>query len=307
MTRTLRRPMFRMGGNTDQGIMSGVVPRQGYDNGELVRKAQEDKALMQKLVGQRPDRSLSDFMIDFGLNVAGATPSGSIFSTAAKAAQEPFQRFQTAKAQRGAFDQQIGLSAAQSAIAHRDKMKEMAAKYGMGGEDARKFNFQVEQYMRIYKVDRETAEKAVSDRQFYSKEGFRRPEVERNKEIEDRAMRWALEDDDNAVKYDYFVPISEAIQDAIDGKLDTPGASPDDEISGRLDRAQMFIDEDDITQGPGDTLTLDPKTEKGEKSEYTSGDYEINKIYYNPQDGNWYIFDGDKAFTRVQPYIAQEG
>ena len=30
MTRVLKRPMFRMGGNTDQGIMSGVVPRLGY-------------------------------------------------------------------------------------------------------------------------------------------------------------------------------------------------------------------------------------------------------------------------------------
>ena len=30
MTRVLKRPMFRLGGNTDQGIMSGVVPRQGY-------------------------------------------------------------------------------------------------------------------------------------------------------------------------------------------------------------------------------------------------------------------------------------
>ena len=33
MARVLRRPMFRMGGNTDQGIMSGVAPRQGYADG----------------------------------------------------------------------------------------------------------------------------------------------------------------------------------------------------------------------------------------------------------------------------------
>ena len=303
MTRVLKRPMFRLGGNTDQGIMSGVVPRQGYDNGGVSRR----KEMLMQGAGMRPDTSMANLLIDFGLNVASAPPTGSIFSTAAGAAKEPFQRYQTAKAQRGAFDQQVGLAAAEAEMSHQDKMKEMAAKYGMGGEDARKFNFQVEQFMRINNVDRATAEKAVSDRQFYSKEGFRRPEVERKKEIEDRAMRWALEDDDTGVKYDYFVPISKAIQDAIDGKLDTPGASPDDEISGRLDRAQMFIIEDDIAQGPGDTLTLDPKTEKGDKSEYTSGDYEINKVYYNPQDGNWYVFDGDKTFTRVQPYIAQEG
>ena len=120
--------MFRMGGNTDQGIMSGVVPRQGYSNGELVKKAQEDAALMKKLVGQRPDTSLSQFMIDFGLDIASRPPQGSIFSTAAASAKEPFQGYKASKANRAAFDQQIGLSAAQSAIAHRDKMKELALK-----------------------------------------------------------------------------------------------------------------------------------------------------------------------------------
>ena len=41
MTRILRRPMFRMGGNTDQGIMSGVVPRQGYKMPGLVEQLPE--------------------------------------------------------------------------------------------------------------------------------------------------------------------------------------------------------------------------------------------------------------------------
>ena len=127
MTRVLRRPMFRLGGNTDQGIMSGVAPRQGYENGELVKKAQEDAALMRRLAGQAPDRSMSNMLIDFGLNVASAEPRGSIFATAAGAAKEPFQRYQTAKAQRGAYDQQIGLAAAQSAIEQRNKVAQIAA------------------------------------------------------------------------------------------------------------------------------------------------------------------------------------
>jgi hypothetical protein len=118
--------MFRLGGNTDQGIMSGVAPRQGYDNGELVRKAEEEKALMQKLAGQRPDTSMANLLIDFGLNVASAEPRGSIFSTAADAAKEPFQRYQTAKAHRGAYDQQIGLAAARSTIEQRNKMAQIA-------------------------------------------------------------------------------------------------------------------------------------------------------------------------------------
>ena len=75
--RTLNRPMFRMGGNTDQGIMSGVVPRQGYDNGNIVEQLQQKKSIIDALAPRTPrkDRSLSNFLIDFGLDVAGATPS----------------------------------------------------------------------------------------------------------------------------------------------------------------------------------------------------------------------------------------
>ena len=130
MTRVLRRPMFRLGGNTDQGIMSGVVPRQGYGTGEMVEDY-EEKLKMLKGVAMPPDRSLSYLLIDFGLNVASATPTGSIFSTAAGAAKEPFQRYQTAQAQRAQFGTKLGLSAAESAMAHSDKMRQIAeaAKY----------------------------------------------------------------------------------------------------------------------------------------------------------------------------------
>ena len=71
--------MFRLGGNTDQGIMSGVVPRQGYSNGDLVKSAEERKKLLMGLAGQAPDRSMSNMLIDFGLNIASATPKGSIY------------------------------------------------------------------------------------------------------------------------------------------------------------------------------------------------------------------------------------
>ena len=307
--RVLRRPMFR-GGSSGEGITSGLAPRQGYDEGELVRKAQEDKALMQKLVGQRPDRSLSDFMIDFGLNIAGATPSGSIFSTAAKSAQEPFQRYQTAKAQRGAFDQQLGLSAAQSAIAHRDKMKELALKGETSGLiDAQKkarilwknrrtdanpngsFNTDTGENWTSY----EEVEAFVTEKTIKSKTGEYTPKVERNIEIQSRTD-FIVEEDD--VSPDYAGGISETIQDAIEGKFDNPDADPKDEISGRIDRNQYYIEEEDITKGSGDTYEI--------TADNVGGDYEQNKVYYNPQDGSFYVFDGDKTFQLVIPY-QQEG
>ena len=129
MTRVLKRPMFRLGGNTDQGIMSGVVPRQGYSDGKTV---EDYKRILGEAAGRRPDTSMANLLIDFGLNVASAPPTGSIFSTAAGAAKEPFQRYAAAKADRAAFDQKLGLSAATMALEH-----EQAQKLKMMGDKAK--------------------------------------------------------------------------------------------------------------------------------------------------------------------------
>ena len=108
MTRVLKRPMFRLGGPANEGITSGLAPRQGYaDPAGIVEQIQQKKSIIDALAPRTPrrDTSLSQFMIDFGLDVASATPSGSIFSTAAASAKEPFQRFKQAKQLETAYGQ----------------------------------------------------------------------------------------------------------------------------------------------------------------------------------------------------------
>ena len=78
--------MFRLGGYADQGIMSGVVPRRSYQTG--------GRGMSNAALG----------LIDFGLNLASATPSGSIFSTAAEAAKGPFANYQKRVAAQGERD-----------------------------------------------------------------------------------------------------------------------------------------------------------------------------------------------------------
>ena len=104
MNRTLRRPMFRMGGTTE-GITSGLAPRQGYANQSLVQQIQDKKSIIEALAPRQPrkDRSMSNFLIDFGLDIASRSPSGSIFSTAAAAAKDPFAKFQQAKQMQDAY------------------------------------------------------------------------------------------------------------------------------------------------------------------------------------------------------------
>ena len=95
MSRVLRRPMFRRGG--DAGITTGLE-RQKYDNGDLVEKFQRRKKLYDQFAPQRSG-ALNDFLINFGVNLAGNAPTGNIFQTAAKQAQQPFQTFQAQKFQ----------------------------------------------------------------------------------------------------------------------------------------------------------------------------------------------------------------
>jgi len=109
MNRTLRRPMFRMGGSTNEGITSGLdAPRKNYKTAgqvlpynmaDLVKQSQEQamdpavRAAYQPYFERPEGEGLSRFLINFGLNLASTPPMGKGFSglisTAAGAAKEP--------------------------------------------------------------------------------------------------------------------------------------------------------------------------------------------------------------------------
>ena len=117
MNRTLRRPMFRMGGSANEGITSGLdTPKRGlvdgpgkysqpnnpnalkldYNISQMFPTTEEmDEARKYyKPYFERPEgEGLSRFLINFGLNLASTPPMGKGFSglisTAAGAAKEP--------------------------------------------------------------------------------------------------------------------------------------------------------------------------------------------------------------------------
>jgi len=120
MNRVLRRPMFRMGGSAE-GLTSGLQPRQGLafsgvagkenpkpsaePKPSMMEKLQSHKSIVEALAPRQPrkDRSMRNFLIDFGLDIASRPASGSIFSTAAAAAKDPFAKFQQAKQMQDAY------------------------------------------------------------------------------------------------------------------------------------------------------------------------------------------------------------
>ena len=91
MNRTLKRPMFRIGGSAGTGITSGLdQPRKQYANGTPNPYA----------MGDFSSTGLPGFLTQFGLNLLGTPPQGNIFQTAATAAQEPFRNLQASQAKR---------------------------------------------------------------------------------------------------------------------------------------------------------------------------------------------------------------
>jgi hypothetical protein len=116
--------MFRKGGSAEGGITSGLqAPRQGYaqpdgpvkkfdtsqNMAEFLRNAsiQDQKMLSDQLFPEKPrpdysKRRLGDLMIDFGIDIANRTPTGSgiggAISTALASAKDPFEKFKASRA-----------------------------------------------------------------------------------------------------------------------------------------------------------------------------------------------------------------
>ena len=119
MSRILKRPMFRIGGQANDGIMSMAAPRKNYQEGsDYQKRIEELRPIFQAAAGQgrsRDDR-LSDLLISGGLNLMSARPSGNIFSTAASAFKEPTSQYLKASETEDAFQRQLNLAAATQGI-----------------------------------------------------------------------------------------------------------------------------------------------------------------------------------------------
>ena len=99
--RTLKRPMFRIGGSAGTGITTGL-PRQGYkgtdDAGDQrVKQMQSEYEFLKEQVGERPQvekypYKASDFFMGLGSNILAQPGGEPIFQPLAKASIQPLER-----------------------------------------------------------------------------------------------------------------------------------------------------------------------------------------------------------------------
>jgi hypothetical protein len=98
MRRTLNRPMFRRGGEVStpkRGLVDGPGSYAGFK--DTLPTAQDIEDYRANQPEAAPDRSTSDFLINFGLDLISRSPTGNIFQTAATSAKEPFKAMQAAR------------------------------------------------------------------------------------------------------------------------------------------------------------------------------------------------------------------
>ena len=88
--RTLRRPMFRKGGEVGGGIMTGVM-RENYDNGTPRPSERITKVLEQ--FSEPAFDPVSQLLIQGGLNTMSQTGGGGLLGNVAKAFQAPTGQF----------------------------------------------------------------------------------------------------------------------------------------------------------------------------------------------------------------------
>ena len=154
MNRTLRRPMFRMGGNAE-GITSGLdtpklnASRENFFKGGDDMESRYNRAMDFIKSKQTPRRSdLNDFLINYGLDLVSRPRSGNIFSQVATSAREPFAQFQASKAATRRSDDQLS-QALIGDIMEQMSEEEVARIKSKGDQDDFMFERQQEAYTKL--------------------------------------------------------------------------------------------------------------------------------------------------------------
>ena len=126
MSRILKRPMFRSGGSSNEGIMHGLVDRRGYAEGSARKTADEVYDLMKEMVPAPKAR----FPIgQMGLNLISGEHAGEGFlQNVAGSARDPYAKWTQADDEKRAYDRQLRMMAAKTGIEQQMIMKQIAAK-----------------------------------------------------------------------------------------------------------------------------------------------------------------------------------
>ena len=119
MSRILKRPMFRTGGSTNEGIMHGLVNRQGYKHGSIdEERLGTDVSAIKAAMDKYAPLPKSRFpMGQIGLNlISGEFAGDGLLSNIAGSARDPYSQWTGADDARSLAESQRTSSAISSSI-----------------------------------------------------------------------------------------------------------------------------------------------------------------------------------------------
>lgn len=160
MSRILKRPMFRIGGSANDGIMSMAAPRKNYQEGSskeerITKSAEEYARLLERFAGPGPSLSsnVGDLLISGGLNLLSGRGAGrGTLGAIAESYKDPYASFAKARANEEALKRQFRMSAATQAISSNEALELAKLKYGMeaGKEQEQRKKELMQQYQLNY-------------------------------------------------------------------------------------------------------------------------------------------------------------
>ena len=154
MNRTLRRPMFRMGGSTGEGITSGLdmpktnASRQKYQFGKTVENIRRDMPGLKELYKENMaprGNNFNDFLINMGLDLVSRPKSGNIFQQLGSSAKEPFAQFQARKASVADSEDKLNRALIGDLLDRETTLEEARIDAAGRGGDQDKFAFEKQQ------------------------------------------------------------------------------------------------------------------------------------------------------------------
>ena len=279
--------MFRRGGQATGGITTGLG-RQKYATAGSVTPMDTIRSQMEMLEQLAPQSKsgLNDFMINFGLNMVGNPPSGSIFQTAAKEAQAPFAQFQQTKAR-----EEIG---------RRDLVAQFIK--GLSEGDKNAIEQEIQMRMKELGEDRKTAASQVLNKRIYGV-------LDEPGEAEGEALTLLIAQM-TSPSNDYQVPagvaniIAPTVMEIITQKNSPDGKGKySDEIVENFDYQKYYVKPNHVTR-PDPLQNPDKFTDDGIATEMviSSGNdtsYVDGAIYFDYQKGRFYKKQGS-TFTLVE-------
>jgi len=128
MSRILKRPMFRKGGEVMEGIMTGIKPRQNYSLGQRVEGYKDVLRAATQGASTGPD-ALTRFLLELGPSlVGGESAGGTKLQEILGATQKPMQNYFASLDKKAQQEKSIGLQAGMLGIKGQQAIEAARAK-----------------------------------------------------------------------------------------------------------------------------------------------------------------------------------